>query len=46
MTNRIAIWLAVLIAGLVALDLAMGWGGTLYFIRKCYAFLNWAIFWR
>lgn len=46
MTNRIAISLALVIAALFALDLAMGWGGTLFLLKKFFALLNWLMFWR
>lgn len=46
MTNRIALILAVIIAALVALDLVMGWGATLFLARKFIVFIDWIAFWR
>lgn len=46
MTNKVAAILFALIAGAFALDLAMGWGGTLFALRKALVFLDWVMFWR
>jgi hypothetical protein len=45
-TNRIALILAALIVALVALDLLLGLGGTLFLARKFFALLDWLAFWR
>ena len=46
MTNRIALALAALIAAFVALDLALGTGGTLFLARRFLGLLDWMAFWR
>lgn len=46
LTNRIAVALALLIAAVIAADLALGYGGTLFVLRKAYVFLDWVMFWR
>lgn len=46
MTNQIAFYLALLICGLLALDLFMDWGGTLFLLKKIYELMNAIIFWR
>jgi hypothetical protein len=46
MTNRIAFVLVALILALIALDLYMGMGGTLFMLKKFYALINIVIFWR
>ena len=46
MTDRIALVLALTIAGAIAADLALGYGGTLFLLRKAYALLDWVMFWR
>jgi hypothetical protein len=45
-TNRIAFPLAGLLAALVALDLALGLGGSLFVARRFLAVLDWLAFWR
>ena len=46
MTNRIALVLAALILALVAVDLALGWGGTLFLARRFADLVEWLAFWR
>ena len=46
MTNIVAISLAALIAAVVSLDLFVGWGGTMFVVRKFYDLMNYVIFWR
>ena len=46
MTNRLAIILLVLICLGFALDLAAGWGGTLYLLRRLADLIEWMAFWR
>lgn len=46
MTNRIALWLAIVIVGLVALDQVMGWGALLFLLRKFADLIEWIAFWR
>jgi hypothetical protein len=46
MTNRIALVLAVLILALVAADLALDWGGTLFLARRFADLVEWLAFWR
>ncbi len=46
MTTRLALILFALIVGAVALDMAMGWGGTLFVLKKAYGLLDWVMFWR
>ncbi len=46
MTNRIAIWLGLIMAALVALDIAMEWGGTLFLARKFVGLIQAAAVWR
>ena len=46
MTNRIALILALAIAALVAFDLALGFGVTLFLARRFLALLDWLAFWR
>jgi hypothetical protein len=45
-TTRIALVLAGIIAALVALDLALGLGGSLFLAREFLALLDWLAFWR
>jgi hypothetical protein len=45
-TNRIAISLAVLLAALVAADLLLGLGGTLFLARRFLGLLDWLSFWN
>lgn len=46
MTDRIALVLALLLFGLIALDLVAGWGGTLFLLRKFADLVDWVAFWR
>ena len=46
MTNPIAFALAAIIAALVAADLLVGWGGTLFLARQFVVFVDWLAFWR
>jgi hypothetical protein len=45
-TNRIAFPLAGLLVALLALDLALGLGGSLFLARRFIAVLDWMAFWR
>ena len=47
MTNRLAIWIAALVAGLIALDAMLnGWAASLFLARKFADLLWWLAFWR
>jgi|GEM_PF-3319793 hypothetical protein len=46
MTTRISIWLFLVIATLIVLDQIMGWGASLYVIRKLFALIETLTFWR
>lgn len=47
MTNRIALWIAVLIAALLAVDYwYFGVEHLVFLGRKFFALLNWVAFWR
>jgi hypothetical protein len=47
MTNRLAIWLLMLLAGLLALDgLAQDSAGTIFLGRKFMELLQYLAFWR
>ncbi|MBV7379267.1 hypothetical protein [Maritimibacter dapengensis] len=47
MTDRIAIYLGLIIAALIALDLFLRNGATLVFLGKeMFEFLEWLAFWR
>jgi hypothetical protein len=46
MTNSLAVILAVLIAGALAVDLAMGWGLSLFLARRFADLVEWVAFWR
>jgi hypothetical protein len=46
MTNRLAVILALLIAGGLALDMAMGWGLGLFLARRFADLVEWMAFWR
>ena len=46
MTNRVALILAGIILALVAVDLAFGWGGTLFLARRFDDLVEWLAFWR
>jgi hypothetical protein len=46
MTNRVAFWLALFIAFLVALDLWSGGERSLFLVRKLLELVNTLVFWR
>jgi anti-sigma regulatory factor (Ser/Thr protein kinase) len=46
MTNRLAVILAVLIAGGLVLDMTMGWGLGLFLARRFADLVEWMAFWR
>ncbi|NKB28153.1 MAG: glyceraldehyde-3-phosphate dehydrogenase [Rhodobacteraceae bacterium] len=46
MTNRVAIWLALLILLALILDYVMGYGATLFLARQFLALIEWVAFWR
>jgi hypothetical protein len=46
MSNRIALILGGLILTAFALDLILGWGGTLFLAQKFANFIEWLAFWR
>jgi hypothetical protein len=45
-TNRIALFLGLAIAALIAADLALGTGGLLFLARRFLALLDWMAFWH
>lgn len=46
MTNRIALILAAIIVAAICIDLAMGWGGTIFAMRKMLILIDYVMFWR
>lgn len=46
MSNRLAVILGALIVATIALDLIMGWGGTVFALRKLADLIEWMAFWR
>ena len=46
MTNRIALWLGLIVAAFVALDIALGWGATLYLARRFLDLIRAVAIWR
>jgi hypothetical protein len=47
MTNTLAIWLGVIVLGLLAADLIMAdGGGSLFLARKGLDLIEWLAFWR
>ena len=47
MTNKLAIWLALIIAALLAVDFyRFDWANTVFLIRKLFALIEWMAFWR
>lgn len=47
MTNTLAIWLIVLVAGFFALDYYyLHWGAALFLAREFFDLLHWVAFWR
>jgi len=45
-TNKVALILGAFILAAIALDLAMGWGGTVFGLRKLAELIEWLAFWR
>ncbi len=46
MNTPISIIFVILIVGAVTLDQVMGWGGTLFLLRKLSDFIEFTAFWR
>ena len=46
MTNPVAIGIAASVAALVAIDLAMEWGASLFLVRRFIDLLEWLAVWR
>jgi hypothetical protein len=47
LTNRIAVWLAVVISAAIAADLALNDGAALFFLaQKFLGLIEWVVFWR
>ncbi len=46
MTNRIALWLGIVIVALVALNFALGLEVHVFLARKFIGLLEWIAFWR
>ena len=46
MTNRIALWLGLIIAVFVALDFALDWGATAFLARKFLELVQAVAVWR
>ena len=47
MTNRLAVWLALIIAALLAYDYyQFDWANTVFIIRKFVDLIEWIAFWR
>ncbi|MCD9147732.1 hypothetical protein [Pseudophaeobacter flagellatus] len=47
MTNKIAIWLGLILCAVILADLLLNDGIALLFLaRKFYALLDWVAFWR
>lgn len=47
MTNRLAVWLALIIAALLAYDYyQFNWANTVFLIRKFVDLIEWIAFWR
>jgi hypothetical protein len=46
MTDRLALILGLILAGLLGADLWMGWGGTMFVLRRLDALIEWLAFWR
>jgi hypothetical protein len=47
MTNRLAVWLALIIAALLAYDYyQFDWANTVFLIRKFVDLIEWIAFWR
>jgi hypothetical protein len=45
-TNRAALLLGLLILALIGVDLALGFGGTLFLARRFLEVLDWLAIWR
>lgn len=45
MTTRIALILFLTVLTAIGLDLAAGWGGTLFTLKKGVALIEWIRFW-
>ena len=46
MTDKIALWIFVIVVALIGADLFMGWGGTLFVLRKLADLITNLMFWR
>lgn len=46
MTNRIALWLGILVIVAIAADLWTGTGAVLFLLRKLEGFTEYLAFWR
>jgi hypothetical protein len=46
MSDRTAFILGATVSGLIALDLGLGWGGTLFVLRRLADLVDWLIFWH
>ncbi|MDH2326391.1 hypothetical protein QCN27_05895 [Cereibacter sp. SYSU M97828] len=46
MTNRIALILAAILVVAICVDLALGWGGTMFAMRKMLDLIDYVMFWR
>ncbi|WP_322866148.1 hypothetical protein U5922_008065 [Aquicoccus sp. G2-2] len=47
MTNKIAIWIGIIVLGLLGLDFFMfDSAGTIYLLRKWADLVEWLAFWR
>ncbi len=47
MTNRLAVWLALIIAALLAYDYyQFDWANTVFLIHKFVDLIEWIAFWR
>ena len=46
MTNRIALWLGVVIVALIALNFALGLEAHVFLARKFFGVLEWIAFWH
>ena len=46
MTDRIAIFLGVVLIAAIAADIAFGWGGLVFAMKKFNGLVEWIAFWR
>jgi len=47
MTNKIAVWLFLIIVALLAVDyLRYDWANTIFLLRKFLQLIEWTAFWR